>query len=106
MTGSDKYSSLLRHGINMGRKKVLFLWYSPWALYYKTFYDRNLRIFCNKPECLFLASLARLGWKGLPETNTLITTVKNFIVQAPGTVFTTLHYLRNLRIGPISMTVL
>ncbi len=25
-----------------------------------------------------------------------------FIVQATGTVFTTLHFLRNLRIGPIS----
>ncbi len=29
-----------------------------WGLYYKTFYGRNLRIFCNKLECLSLASFS------------------------------------------------
>ncbi len=49
----------------------------------------------------------RLGWKGLPETNALayyekssITDVKSFITLTPGSVFTTLHFIHNLRMGP------
>jgi hypothetical protein len=45
--------------------------------------------FHNKLECLSLN--ARLGWKGLPGTNTLayyrnckITAVISFVIQAPG----------------------
>jgi hypothetical protein len=69
-----------------------------WSLDYKTFYGRNLRIFVMSLECLSLAQALptnnKLGWRGLPETNTLayyetpeITAVKSFIVQAPGAFF-------------------
>jgi len=63
--------------------------------------------------------LDRLSLKGHKHTSfyiqELVADVKRFIVQVPilsdkhyipGTVFTTLHFLRNLRISPISWTVL
>jgi hypothetical protein len=34
-----------------------------------------------------------------------VTSVKSFATQAPGTVFTTLHLLLNLRMGPTSQTI-
>ncbi len=41
---------------------------ASWCLYHKTYYGRIYR-FRNKLECLYLNT--RLGWKGLPGTNTL-----------------------------------
>ncbi len=35
----------------------------------------------------------------------LITCVKSFMIQAPGGIFTTLHFLHNLRTGPISQSI-
>jgi hypothetical protein len=53
-----------------------------------------------------------LGWKGLPETNTLvyygnpkITAIISFMIKAPSVIFATLHFLHNLEIGPISKSV-
>jgi hypothetical protein len=65
----------------------------------------------------YLPANVRLGWKGLPKTkdkNQLITAVKGFIVQsldlleniyhslATGTVYKSLHFLHNLRMGLLS----
>ncbi len=56
---------------------------NSWGLYYKNFYRSNLRIFIIvfvsgksfQPSLMFVskagATNIRLGWKGLPETNTL-----------------------------------
>ncbi len=101
MNGSDKHSNLLLYGNNYGRKKVYgavatllpsvktFLFYfnaymTKRGFGHKTF--NSFRVdqtrglftdviygFCNKLECLSpsLPTNIRLGWKGLPETNTV-----------------------------------
>ncbi len=63
-------------------------------------------------RALALTEKFRLGFTGLPGTNALdyyekmyLTAVKVFKTLGPGTVFTTLHFIRNLRIGPISDSV-
>jgi hypothetical protein len=57
---------------------------------------------------LVLPTNIRLGCKSMQVANTLayydtaiITAVKSFIVQAPGEIFITLCFLRNLQIAPI-----
>jgi hypothetical protein len=59
----------------------------------------------TRVDTLVMASNNRQGWNLMAVVNTLayydtasITAVKNFSVQEP--VFTTLNFLRNLRIGP------
>jgi len=54
------YQNLLKNQSEPNQSEV-------WGLYHKTYYGRNG--FRNKPECLSLNT--RLGWKGLPGTNTL-----------------------------------
>jgi len=50
----------------------------------------------------------RLGWKGMAATNTqayfgiaTILAINGFIVQAPGVLFTTHHFLQNIQMGSI-----
>ncbi len=86
------------------------------GLYYTAFYGSNLRLkqLSGVPlQCRLLASPTkiRLGWKGLPRSNTLayyenplITTVKSFIVQAPECW--AVHYKDQIPNGDISQNSL
>ncbi len=85
------------------------------GLYYKTFYGCLFEINCSVFECRSVLRKAptlpakiRQRWKWMAVANTLafydtatITTLKSFIIQAPGDVITTLPFLRKFRMGPI-----
>jgi hypothetical protein len=58
-------------------------------------------------EALYLLANIRLGWKGLPGTNTLAFWVSSLVTRKtinipPRTVFTTINFHHYLQKGPIS----
>jgi hypothetical protein len=57
-------------------------------------YEEN-KLYEDGPKVLLTNII--IGCTGLPGTNTL--------AYLPGVIFTTLHFVRNLRIGPISQSV-
>ncbi len=59
--------------------------------------------FCNKLECFTLHS--RLGWKGLPWTNTLAYYVRSKFYDTVGAVFTTFYFICYFLMGTVSQNV-